>query len=152
HGAAAAALACGAPARARGPAEAALAVDPLDEAAGRLLMRAHVTAGEPALALRVYERLRHTLAAELGASPAAQTQDLHVAVLRELPASAVPAGSAPAGDDLVGRTAELTRLAEAWADATAGRCGVLLVAGEGGIGKSTLVRDLARTVAYTGGA
>jgi DNA-binding SARP family transcriptional activator len=46
-------------------------------------MRAYHMAGEPARALSAYERLRTTLATELGIDPSAPTRDLHVAILRE---------------------------------------------------------------------
>lgn len=65
-------------------AEAAVATDPFDEAACRLLMRAHYLADEPARALICYEVLRQTLASELGCDPARATRDLHIAILREL--------------------------------------------------------------------
>lgn len=68
---------------ARTAAANAVAEDILDETACRLLMRAHHEAGEPAQALRVYERLRTTLATELGIDPSAPTQELHLAILRE---------------------------------------------------------------------
>jgi tetratricopeptide (TPR) repeat protein len=74
---------------ARSAAEAALAGDPLDEVAGRALIRVHELAGEPARALIVYERLRATLARELGIDPTPATQELHIAVLR---GNATPAG------------------------------------------------------------
>jgi len=64
-------------------ADNAVAEDVLDETACRLLMRAHHQAGEPAQALRVYERLRTTLAAELGIDPSAPTQELYLAILRD---------------------------------------------------------------------
>ncbi len=78
-----AALRTGEPERACPPAEAAIAADPLDEAACRLLMRACFALGEPAQALLAYERLRRTLAVELGTDPALATQELYFAVLRE---------------------------------------------------------------------
>jgi DNA-binding SARP family transcriptional activator len=61
---------------------AAVAADPFDETAYRILMQAHCAAAEPGRALRVYERLRTTLARELGCDPSRATQDLHVAILR----------------------------------------------------------------------
>lgn len=67
---------------ARVAAEAALAADPFDEVACRILMRACHAAGQPARALRAFERLRSWLATELGVDPAAATRDLHVAILR----------------------------------------------------------------------
>jgi DNA-binding SARP family transcriptional activator len=68
-------------------AEAAVVASPYDETACRILMQAQVAAGEPAQALAAYERLRATLAEELGVDPAPATRDLHVAILRERTAS-----------------------------------------------------------------
>jgi DNA-binding SARP family transcriptional activator len=82
HVAAECALRTGAPERAQLLAETAIAADSLDEAGYRLLMRACVAAGEPARAILTYERLRATLATELGADPAPATRDLHLAILR----------------------------------------------------------------------
>ena len=80
-----AALAVGDPARALAHARAATAADPLDEPAWRAVMLAHTTAGEPAAALAAYERLRQTLASELGTDPSPETQALHLLVLRGPP-------------------------------------------------------------------
>lgn len=77
-----AALRTGEPDQACVMAEAALAEDPLDEAAYRLLMRACATAGEPARAIRAYQRLRHALGTEFGTDPAPVTQALYLAILR----------------------------------------------------------------------
>jgi DNA-binding SARP family transcriptional activator len=67
---------------ARDAAERAAAADALDEAAFRTLMMVHAASGEPARALIAYQRLRSSLADELGAHPAAATQELHVEILR----------------------------------------------------------------------
>jgi DNA-binding SARP family transcriptional activator len=85
HAASQAGLRTGEVRQAWAAAEAAVAADPFDETACRLLMQAQVAAGEPAQALAVYERLRATLAEELGVDPAPATQDLHVAILRDGP-------------------------------------------------------------------
>jgi DNA-binding SARP family transcriptional activator len=82
HAGSASALQAGRPRRAQVLAEAAIAADPFDERAYRLLMRACVAAGEPARAILAYQRLRTTLAAELGAGPAPESRDLHVTILR----------------------------------------------------------------------
>src|SRR6185312_4535869 len=63
-------------------AQAAMAADPLDEAAHRWFMSASVAAGEPARALAAYAALRELLADELGVDPAPETQQLHLAILR----------------------------------------------------------------------
>jgi DNA-binding SARP family transcriptional activator len=159
-----AALAVGDPARALAHATAGTAADPLDEPAWRAVMRAHAAAGEPAAALAVYERLRQTLAEELGTDPSVETRTLHLAILRGDPEDgghgpdAAPAGpgpapglAAPADAWFVGREAELADLSRAWEGAAARRPQLVLVAGEAGIGKTRLVRALAELAGATGG-
>jgi DNA-binding SARP family transcriptional activator/tetratricopeptide (TPR) repeat protein len=135
---------------------AAIAADPFDERARRAAMRAHLAAGEPARALTTYADLQDALASELGADPAPETQELHLAVLREesprpvtMPAVAVMPANATLG--LVGRAEPLRRLRSAWNAAAGGSPGLILVAGEAGIGKTRLVDELARIAASTGG-
>jgi SARP family transcriptional regulator, regulator of embCAB operon len=60
-------------------------LEPLREAGHRLLMHAHVAGGERAEALRVHQRLRESLAEELGVDPSPETRALHQAILREHP-------------------------------------------------------------------
>jgi len=159
HGAAAAALRSAEPAVARRVAEAAVLADRFDEAAYRLLMRAHVAAGEPARALLLYERLRDALVNELGTDPAPETRALHLAILRErVPKSPsdsntlrAPAPAPASRSMLVGRDAEMAHITHAWSAATAGRPAVLVVAGESGIGKSRLAAEAVRHVTSTGG-
>jgi DNA-binding SARP family transcriptional activator len=62
--------------------ELVLDLEPFRETAYRLLMRAHVEAGNPAEALRAFERCRARLADELGVDPSAETQALHLDILR----------------------------------------------------------------------
>jgi DNA-binding SARP family transcriptional activator len=57
-------------------------LEPFRETGYRLLMRAHAAAGNPAEALRVFERCRATIVAELGADPSAETQELYLEILR----------------------------------------------------------------------
>ncbi len=59
---------------------------------------------------------------------------------------------APVGGPLTGRTGELDALRRAWADAAAGRCRVVLLAGEAGLGKTRLAAELADEVDGTGAA
>lgn len=56
------------------------------------------------------------------------------------PFGAAPAETAPQEDPLVGRAAELAVLEESLVAATAGRGGMLLIAGEAGVGKTRLAR------------
>lgn len=54
-----------------------VAVEPLRESGHLLLMRLHALAGRRAEAMRRYEQLRDTLAAELGMEPSPQAQQLY---------------------------------------------------------------------------
>jgi DNA-binding SARP family transcriptional activator len=96
HAAAAGALGTGLTRVAVAAAAAAVRDDPFDEAAYRSLMRAQVLVGEPARALIAYERLRGTLARELGVDPAPATRALHLAILREDAAQLAVLGCVPA--------------------------------------------------------
>ena len=102
-------------------------------------MSASVAAGEQAKALAAYEALRQRLGRELGADPAPQTRELHLAILREqddglgttqrrAAADAVrrgpaPGGTAPSGSVLPGRDREMGVLREAWNTAIGGSQG-----------------------------
>jgi SARP family transcriptional regulator, regulator of embCAB operon len=77
-----AAIAKGDPSGAIGDAERIIELEPFRERAYVLLMRAHVGAGNDAEALATYERLRVTLAEELGASPSPATEAAFHDVLR----------------------------------------------------------------------
>jgi DNA-binding SARP family transcriptional activator len=159
-----AALAAGDPGGAAALAETALAHDPYDEVALRALMQAHLAAGRPASALAAYARVRHRLAEELGVPPTTETEALHRMALTAAdgdtarpegptdPAGPGPAGgsavlhpeerSAPVtttGGPIVGRAEELAALDSALAEAAAGATPLVIVAGEAGIGKTTLV-------------
>lgn len=63
-------------------AELALQLEPFRETAHRLLMRAHVEAGNSAEALRAYERYRDLLSRELGVGPSPETESIYLAILR----------------------------------------------------------------------
>ncbi len=93
--AAEAAVAMGDPRPALRFAAAAIAADPLDEAAYRWYMSASDAAGEPAKALTAYATLQARLSAELGADPAPQTRQLHLAILRERRADPPRSGPDP---------------------------------------------------------
>jgi DNA-binding SARP family transcriptional activator len=129
-------------------AEAATAADPLDELAYRWYMSACAAAGEPAKALMAYETLRERLAEELGTDPAPQTQELHLAILREEDGKRPDRHQALARPvrrtrALVGRDAETEALGQAWSRAVAADAGLVMIIGEAGIGKTALAEDLA---------
>ena len=163
--AAEAALATGDPRLAAGYAEAAMAADPLDEAAHRWYMSASAAAGEPAKALAAYEALRRRLGRDLGTDPAPQTRELHLAILRERDSSPAagnghggptagvtrPGVTKPGGTTLVGRDSEIGVLREAWDAAVAGQPGLVTIVGEAGIGKTALAEFLAAEATADGG-
>ena len=82
--------------------------------------------------------LADRLRTELGVGPAPTTRAL---VARLCGPGAVPAAS---GAPMFGRSAELTTLTAAWSAARRGRGRVVVVTGEAGIGKTRLIRELAR--------
>lgn len=125
-------------------AEDALAHDPYDEAALRVLMRAHVAARRPASALAAYVRVRDRLVEDLGVSPTAETEALHDAIVVEEERS--PSVDSIAGS-LPGRDAELKELEAALDRAAAGSTpAVIAVVGEAGIGKTALVEHWCRAI------
>jgi len=60
-------------------------LEPFRESSYRGLMLAHAAAGNPAEALRVYERCRHFLAEELGVYPSPETESVYLEILRSQP-------------------------------------------------------------------
>ena len=158
--AAEAALATGDPGLAARYAEAAIAADNLDEAAHRWYMSAAAAAGEQAQALLAYERLRERLSSELGADPAPQTRDLHLAILRD--EAGATTGSSPGtasetarpaqarGVALAGRAAEIALLRSAWRDTADRKPSLILIVGEAGIGKTALAEFIAAEAAGDG--
>jgi hypothetical protein len=64
-------------------------LEPFRESSYRALMQAHIAAGNPAEALRVYERCRRFLGEELGAYPSAETEALYRELLSSTPKSAL---------------------------------------------------------------
>jgi len=122
--------------------------NPLRERSVELLMRALVADGRPAEALATYQRLRETLAEELGADPSPALQQLHVAVLRgELatPATA-PRDPLPAAlTSFIGREEQLKRIAELLSSSR-----LVTLVGPGGAGKTRLATEAARAVVSGG--
>jgi DNA-binding SARP family transcriptional activator len=138
---------------------------PLRESAYRSLMAALAGAGNRADALLTYQRLRRMLVDELGIDPSPETEAAYIDLLGPPPAPRAPPGSAgpgaapggrgrgtaPTAAPFVGRTAELTTMAEAWELAAGGARHVVVVTGEAGIGKSRLTAEAARAVSDAGG-
>lgn len=143
--------------------------DRLREPLYRTLMRAQARAGDIAGALQSHDRYRRALDEELGATPSAQTQMLHAAILRgEESAGALrrqdqdaraggaaqaftpPRAAVLATNPFVGRTQELAAL-RGWIDELAQqRGGIVAIVGEAGIGKTRLVAEGLRLAASRG--
>ena len=136
---------------------------PLREAGHRLLMEALAARGEVAEALAAYERLRVLLREELGTAPGGAVRALHERLLTG-DGPRPPRRPARAPDRLpdrlaqslasgwVGRHAKLRRLRETAELAAAGETRLVLVTGEGGIGKTRLVAELAHRMPGVPGA
>ena len=73
-----------------------LELEPAHEPAHAGLMRLYAAAGRRDEALRQYERLKGVLRQELGATPDAETQRLHAALLASPPPSTAPAAATTA--------------------------------------------------------
>jgi len=125
-----------------------LALDPLDEAAHRALMRLYAGSGQQSAALRQFEACERVLMEELGVSSGEETKELVTAIRqRQVPQLDVGApafAQAPAAPrhnlppqptPFVGREEELVHIAQRLADPA---CRLLTIVGPGGIGKSRL--------------
>ena len=138
---------------------------PLRERLWGQLLVALYRCGRQAEALLSFQRARATLVEELGIEPGVELRRLQAAILAQDPGlQATLAGWPGAGrrrelpaalevtDPLfVGRDAELGWLQAAWARASSGHGGIVLVSGPAGIGKTRLAAEFAHTVYEEGG-
>ncbi len=129
-----------------------LALDPLQEPAHRTLMRLYARQGRRSAALKQYQVCVGVLRRELGAEPEPETRRLYQDILQQRvsqsaesearltrttlrPRPAGPAGEGP----LIGREGELARLRRALDEIPSGIGRVVVIVGEAGVGKSSLV-------------
>jgi DNA-binding SARP family transcriptional activator/streptogramin lyase len=73
-------------------------LEPFRESSYRALMQAHAAAGDPAEALRVYERCRRFLADELGAYPSPESEAVYLELLQSSPRSSAGGTDGPGAD------------------------------------------------------
>jgi DNA-binding SARP family transcriptional activator len=135
-----------------GELEALVGRHPLREGLRGQLMLALYRSGRQADALAAYQDARRALSDELGIEPSAALRALELRILRqdaELDGPPAEAPAAPPSDvgpgpgPLLERADALARLRAALAAAAAGHGGAVLISGEAGIGKTTLVRAFA---------
>ncbi|GAA1566403.1 BTAD domain-containing putative transcriptional regulator [Kribbella sancticallisti] len=129
---------------------------PLRERLHELLIRALYADGRQAEALAAYERVRVTLADELGADPGTSLRELHGSVLRGdtidpvATASAVPVAAQPARRNnlrapmtsFVGRAEDVAELARLVGNGTR----LVTMVGPGGAGKTRLATETGRSL------
>jgi DNA-binding SARP family transcriptional activator/tetratricopeptide (TPR) repeat protein len=133
-------------AEALGHAHELVALEPLSEEAHRRVMRLHYLAGDRAAALLAFDRCERLLKDEVGARPSAETLALLATIEQAESAAAAGAPVATARvpasvqrpPRLIGRDAERRALHAAWHE---GRR--IVLAGDGGLGKTRLVTDFA---------
>jgi DNA-binding SARP family transcriptional activator len=122
-----------------------LALDPLQEAVHRTLMRLYIRAGRRDAALRQYQVCRDVLKRELGSEPERDTRRLYheLLLLRGVAEPARPMAAEPSAElPVVGRAPEQDRLRTARVEGWSGKARLVLLAGEAGIGKSRLLDGL----------
>jgi DNA-binding SARP family transcriptional activator/DNA-binding CsgD family transcriptional regulator/tetratricopeptide (TPR) repeat protein len=138
---------------------------PLDERLQGQLILALYRSGRQADALDRYQRMRHTLAGELGIVPSIELRELETAILRQDPTLAAPRPTTAAqpaagphqpglvrlgGTPVVGRADELAVVRAAVESAARGRGGAVIAIGEPGIGKTRLATETARLAEQAG--
>jgi DNA-binding SARP family transcriptional activator/tetratricopeptide (TPR) repeat protein len=132
-----------------------LRIDELSEEGTRACLETRTLAGDRIGALRLFERWRVQLAEELGATPSISTERMADRLRRGSPERIV---TAAVGTDawkertLVGRGQEFASCYAVWETVRKGQPRHLLLHGESGIGKTTLVDRLATSIALEGAA
>ena len=121
------------------------ALDSFDEAAVRQLMTLQARLGSRSQALQTYERLQAQLSQELGVELETKTREMYEKIRQEewagtgLPSNNLPASLTP----FVGRQAELSEL---YLHLVNPDCRLLTLLGPGGIGKTRLALEAARSM------
>jgi len=117
--------------------EAVAELDPGDERAHLALMRRHAANGDRHAALRQFDRLDRALRQELGLAPGPEASALRDRLLAAH--DVFPHRDGP----LIGRDLEISIAERALLDAAAGASHTLIISGEAGAGKSSLLAAIA---------
>ncbi len=137
-------------------AEHLAAVDELSEHAVRALIEVRTLAGDRMGALRLFDRWRLRAAEEFGAAPSRALLELASRIRRgtvERPQCAAKTHTPfieYRHSPIVGRELEYRACYQAWQQAKAGASRLILVQGENGVGKTTIVDRVASAVALEG--
>jgi DNA-binding SARP family transcriptional activator len=126
-------------------------LQPLEEAGYATLMLLQADLGDRAGAVSTYHHCASVLERELGVIPGPATRQAFQRLMAdgEPPGPGRPANQAAAARSgraaaqLVGRSREVSALADVWQAAAAGRPGLALVSGGAGVGKTRIVAEIA---------
>jgi DNA-binding SARP family transcriptional activator/tetratricopeptide (TPR) repeat protein len=135
-----------------------LALDELCEEAVRAKMEVLALTGDRLAALRLYEEWRHKVEEELSASPseplAAIATQLRKRGWERAPIADIPGPTTDLrrGSAFIGRTAEYKVLYEAWEFVRTHHRAHIMVLGDSGVGKTTLVDRFTAAASFEGAA
>lgn len=121
-----------------------VAIEPLSEEAHRELMRLFALSGQRNRALAHYEELLNLLREELGVDPLPETKALYeLILLQAVEQEADAQNEEPIGPliPLAGRGEGYERLRDCWNHVLQGSMCFTLVIGEGGVGKTRLIKS-----------
>ncbi|MEM7338303.1 MAG: AAA family ATPase [Actinomycetota bacterium] len=117
---------------------------PLDEEANRDVIRLHALNGDLEAAEDQFEQCRRVLWRELRSEPSAETLELIGRVRRDAAADMARPSEPGAPPALLGREVERAALLGRVNELMGGKGGIVLVEGEAGVGKSTLIDEITR--------
>ncbi|MDQ2669750.1 MAG: AAA family ATPase, partial [Gemmatimonadota bacterium] len=135
-----------------------LVLDELSEEAIRAKMEARAFAGDRLTALRIFESWKEDLARELGATPSPLVDGMAIRLRRRgwerTATNQIPNVPTDHWKDrvFIGRGREYRGLYEGWERMQRGEVGHALVAGDSGVGKSTLVERFTTAASLEGAA
>jgi DNA-binding SARP family transcriptional activator len=117
-------------------------LEPLEETGYRTLMQLQLDVGDRGAAIGTFHRCVATLDRQLGVTPDPSTVALYESMAGSNAAPARSATSPVSRIPLVGRDETVERLMHRWDEARRGRCGLHVVVGEAGVGKTRVVMEV----------